>query len=473
MTLQNAFGNLALDDTLTDGTQVTQVTGTVPLPTGAATGSKQDTGNTSLSSIDGKTPALVSGRVPIDGSGVTQPVSGTVSVSGTVPVSGPLTDGQLRASAVPVSASSLPLPSGAATSAKQPALGTAGTASSDVLTVQGIASMTALKVDGSATTQPVSGTITANAGTGTFAVSAASLPLPSDAATATKQSDGSQKSQIVDGSGNVIGATSNALDINIKSGNPTSITANAGTNLNTSALALESGGNLAAIKAKTDNIPTSPATDRATAAAPFSARLSDGSAFYDAAKATQLPSALVSNRLDVNIGASTTLTTTASGDIAHDAADSGSPVKQGARATTALHSITTVADADRTHLYAGVDGVLVTREHSNLESMASGTMSNTDGASTAMTGFAAAGVGVKWYITDIIMSNSSGTGITVDLRDGTAGSVKATLPVPANGGVVHRFAVPIAFSANQSVAIDASAAVSTLNVTLCGFKSKV
>lgn len=78
-------------------------------------------------------------------------------------------------------------------------------------------------------------------------VSAASLPLPTGAATSTKQSDGSQKTQVVDGSGNVIGATSNALDINIKSGNPTSITANAGTDLNTSALALESGGNLATI----------------------------------------------------------------------------------------------------------------------------------------------------------------------------------------------------------------------------------
>jgi hypothetical protein len=55
----------------------------------------------------------------------------------------------------PVSAASLPLPSGAATSTKQPALGTAGSASSDVISVQGIASMTALKVDGSAVTQPV------------------------------------------------------------------------------------------------------------------------------------------------------------------------------------------------------------------------------------------------------------------------------------------------------------------------------
>src|SRR5579883_317704 len=48
---------------------------------------------------------------------------------------------------------------GAATAAKQPALGTAGTPSADVLTVQGAAGMTALKVDGSAVTQPVSGTV--------------------------------------------------------------------------------------------------------------------------------------------------------------------------------------------------------------------------------------------------------------------------------------------------------------------------
>lgn len=96
-----------------------------------------------------------------------------------------------------------------------------------------------LKVDGSAVTQPIS---------------AASLPLPTSAATSTKQSDGSQKTQVVDGAGNVIGATSNALDINIKSGNPTSITANAGTNLNTSALAVETGGNLATVATNTTGL---------------------------------------------------------------------------------------------------------------------------------------------------------------------------------------------------------------------------
>lgn len=47
----------------------------LPLPTGAATVAGQASGNTILSSIDTKTPALVSGRVPVDGSGVIQPVS--------------------------------------------------------------------------------------------------------------------------------------------------------------------------------------------------------------------------------------------------------------------------------------------------------------------------------------------------------------------------------------------------------------
>ena len=62
-----------------------------------------------------------------------------------------------------VTVSSSALPSGAATAAKQPALGTAGSPSTDVISVQGVGSGTALPV------------------------SAASLPLPSGAATAANQ----------------------------------------------------------------------------------------------------------------------------------------------------------------------------------------------------------------------------------------------------------------------------------------------
>ena len=120
-----------------------------------------------------------------------QPVSGTVTANqgGTWTVqpgnTANTTAWKVDGSAVtqPVSAASLPLPSGAATSAKQPALGTAGSASSDVISIQGIASMTAVKVDGSGVTQPVSGTITANLGTIAGVATAAKQPALGTAGT--------------------------------------------------------------------------------------------------------------------------------------------------------------------------------------------------------------------------------------------------------------------------------------------------
>lgn len=62
---------------------------------------------------------------------------------------------------MPVTAASLPLPTGASTSAKQPALGTAGSASADVVTVQGIASGTVLPVSDGGGSLTVDGTVTA------------------------------------------------------------------------------------------------------------------------------------------------------------------------------------------------------------------------------------------------------------------------------------------------------------------------
>lgn len=134
-------------------------------------------GNASAIAILKKIEAVLAGTVAVSGTfwQATQPVSGSVSVSNlpaTQAVSGTVGVNNFPATQ-PVSATSLPLPTGAATVAKQPALGTAGIASSDVLSVQGVVSMTALKTDGSGVTQPVSGTITANAGTGNFTVAQA------------------------------------------------------------------------------------------------------------------------------------------------------------------------------------------------------------------------------------------------------------------------------------------------------------
>ena len=100
-----------------------------------------------------------------------------------------------------VAVSTSVLPTGAATSAKQPALGTAGTASADVLSVQGIAGMTALTV-AQATAANLNATVV---GTGTFAVQATqagtwninnisgTVSLPTGAATETTLSGLSAK----------------------------------------------------------------------------------------------------------------------------------------------------------------------------------------------------------------------------------------------------------------------------------------
>jgi hypothetical protein len=143
----------------------------------------------------------------------------------------------------PVSASSLPLPSGAATEstlaaaethlgaievettsidAKLPGQGQALMAASVPVAIA--SNQSAIAVDGSAVTQPVS---------------ASSLPLPTGAAT---------ESTLSSLNGKVI-----ACDTGSIAG---SVTANAGTNLNTSALALETGGNLATIAGDTTSLDT-------------------------------------------------------------------------------------------------------------------------------------------------------------------------------------------------------------------------
>lgn len=115
--------------------------------------------------LDSTNKAIVnsSGGVKVDGSSVTQPVS--IASMPSTPVTGPLTDTQLRATAVPVS--------GTFFQATQPISGSVSQAGTWTVQPGNTANTTAWKVDGSAVTQPVS---------------AASLPLPTGASTSANQS---------------------------------------------------------------------------------------------------------------------------------------------------------------------------------------------------------------------------------------------------------------------------------------------
>jgi hypothetical protein len=164
------------------------------------------------------------------------------------------------------------------------------------------------------------------------------------------------------------------------------------------------------------------------------------------------------------------------GDVAHDTADSGNPVKIGAKVETSTSGATLAADADRTDLYADADGTLITRTNHPLADLLHNQVSNTTGTSTDFTGsFAAAGASIKNYVTAITLHNSSGTDGYVDFRDGAAGSVLWTVPVPAGGGaVISNGGHPLfATSANTALAYDVSAALSTVYISVSGFKSKV
>lgn len=162
--------------------------------------------------------------IKVDGSAVVQPVNGTVTVQQTTatnlkvqaenyqggtmvstvnPLQVTLANTGINSNALkvdgsavtqPISVVSLPLPSGAATANNQTAVqgsSTGGTLAAFSQLAGGVYNLTAptlttgqqaglqlnpsgsLKVDGSAVTQPVSGTVTANAGTGSFTVAQA------------------------------------------------------------------------------------------------------------------------------------------------------------------------------------------------------------------------------------------------------------------------------------------------------------
>lgn len=288
----------------------------------------------------------------------------------------------------PVSAASLPLPSGAATAAKQPALGTAGTPSSDVITVQGAASMTALVVDGSAVTQPVSlASVPSHAVTnaGTFATQA------------TLQTGS-----------NVIGALTANQSVNVAQINGVATTMGngaAGTGVQRVTIASDSTGQI---------------------------KLAAGTAAIGKLTANS----------GVDIG-DVDVTSLTGSTVAHDAADSGNPHKMGARAVSA--EIAAVANNDRTDLLATLTGKLINQPYANPENFVSGAITTAMTGTTSTSLVAAPAAGLRNYITTIIVSNAHATvGTDVIIQDGSGGTTLMTIPAAAvYGGAVINLPVPL------------------------------
>lgn len=158
------------------------------------------------------------------------------------------------------------------------------------------------------------------------------------------------------------------------------------------------------------------------------------------------------------------------GNVTAGDPDAGNPVKIGAHATSAASGLTAVDSGDRVNIIADTSGRQITINGCNLEDVVTAVDTDTAGDSTA--GIAAQGAGIRVALYGVIIANSSSTFATVDLRDGTGGAVKATIPAPATSGAVTPFPVPIPFTANTAVAVDPSAALSTISTTLIGCKTR-
>lgn len=138
-----------------------------------------------------------------------------------------------------------------------------------------------------------------------------------------------------------------------------------------------------------------------------------------------------------------TVSATSAGDVAHDSADSGNPVKVGGKAVSS--EPTAVANADRANLITDLVGKLITLPYANPENFVSGAITSSMTGTTSTSLVAAPGSGLRNYITTIIVSNAHATvGTDVAIQDGSGGTTLLTIPAAAvYGGAVINLPVPL------------------------------
>lgn len=140
------------------------------------------------------------------------------------------------------------------------------------------------------------------------------------------------------------------------------------------------------------------------------------------------------NSLNVNVTNSFSL----AGDVAHDAADSGNPVKIGGRVVTTLSGIAAAAHDDRTNAIFDDIGrqVVVSGQVRDLMTHQATTITSSTSETTVLTAVASTFLD----ITLVVIANKSATATLVTFKDSTAGTIRFVVYVPA--GQTIGFAPP-------------------------------
>ena len=166
-----------------------------------------------------------------------------------------------------------------------------------------------------------------------------------------------------------------------------------------------------------------------------------------------------------NLGTVTTVTNLSNGQAAHDAVIAGSPHRTAGRAVTANY--TAVASGDVADYITTTVGAQVTRPNSipELEWQAVLTIVNT--TSTAIQ--AAAGAGLKRYLTNLVYQNTNATATVFNILRGT--TVIATVSAPASmaNPVSIPLPTPLQTAANEALNVQAVTTGANLIVNAQGY----
>jgi hypothetical protein len=156
------------------------------------------------------------------------------------------------------------------------------------------------------------------------------------------------------------------------------------------------------------------------------------------------------------------------GNVAHDAADSGNPIKFGGKARQT--NPTAVADGDRVDAMLDDVGRFVPVDQNVRDNIADAEQSYTTTTEAAV--LSAAGSGVFLDLKEILITNTSASNVTVSIRDATTGTIRRRFRCPANEtrGIV--FSTPLRqTTANNPWTAQLSDALSTVYVAMTALKN--
>lgn len=161
------------------------------------------------------------------------------------------------------------------------------------------------------------------------------------------------------------------------------------------------------------------------------------------------------------------VTNATGGNVAHDAADSGNPIKTGGKARSAFPAA--VAASDRVDQFFDLFGRPVTLPYTNPENVITGTGALTGTVSTQVV--AAQGAGTKAQISEVTLASNGTVASIVELLDGTTIKHYAAVGATPGPGQAIPFVVPLPISANGTMMARCQTAPGgTVYVSAVGFK---